>query len=354
MTDVSADMTVTMLPGPDLSDYLTPAGLQPRRLLAARRALVLALNLATMLLLGYGLSQVLGAGGWSIPDIVIFVCFLVGVPWTAMGFWNALIGLWVLHGSRLFGGRGLHEACPIIDDGLGDETVSARVAVLMFLRNEDPGRALGRLAAVRESLDATGQGHAFDVFVLSDTNDPAIADEEEATFARLRGRLGPNAIYRRRTRNEGYKSGNARDFLRRWGNAYTFFVPLDSDSLMSGDAILRLVRTMQKPVCADLPVRHAPRDAELHRRCGMVAWRCLRLLGPQCRDPHGALQGPLPPAGAARWKAARRSHTQPRSDRGGADAARRVRVPHPARRDRQLRGQPPYAVRFHEARPPLV
>lgn len=246
MTDVSADMTVTALPGPAPTDGLTPTGVQSRRVLARRRWLVFALNLATVVALGWGLALVLGAGGWSIPDMVIFACFLVGVPWTAMGFWNALIGLWVLHGASLFGQSGLHEACPIIDDGLGDEPVTARVAVLMCLRNEDPMRALRRLVAVRESLDATGQGQAFDVFVLSDTTDPAVAVEEEAVFARLRGQLGPNATYRRRTRNEGYKAGNIRDFLRRWGNGYTFFVPLDSDSLMSGRAILRLVRTMQK------------------------------------------------------------------------------------------------------------
>jgi membrane glycosyltransferase len=186
---------------------------------------------------------VLGAGGWSLPEYLIFASFLVGAPWTVMGMWNALLGLWVLHGPR-----GLRDACPVLEEGEGEgsEPVTARVALLMCLRNEDPWRALSRLAAVRESVDATGQGEAFSLFVLSDTTDPAIAAEEEAAFAALRPRLGLTARYRRRTRNEGYKAGNIRDFLRQWGSGFTFFLPLDSDSIMSGEAILRLVRVMQK------------------------------------------------------------------------------------------------------------
>ena len=239
MTDASPP--VMQLPGLDAPDGMTPAGLQSRAVLMRRRALVLALNLVTLGALSWGVGTILASGGWSLPDIIIMACFLVGTPWTVMGLWNAVLGLWLLHRPG-----GLKAACPVIDDGLGAEPVTARVAVVMCLRNEDPARALNRLLAVRDSLDATGQGHAFDMFVLSDTNVPAVAEAEEALFASLRSRLGPNARYRRRTRNEGWKAGNLRDFLRRWGNDYTFFLPLDSDSLMSGEAILRLVRTMQK------------------------------------------------------------------------------------------------------------
>ena len=52
------------------------AGLQARGTLSARRWLVLALNLATLAALLLGLAQVLGAGGWSAADIVIFIAFL--------------------------------------------------------------------------------------------------------------------------------------------------------------------------------------------------------------------------------------------------------------------------------------
>ncbi|PKQ05222.1 MAG: glucans biosynthesis glucosyltransferase MdoH, partial [Alphaproteobacteria bacterium HGW-Alphaproteobacteria-10] len=120
-----------------------------------------------------------------------------------------------------------------------------RVAVALCLRNEDPARALARLAAVRESLDATGQGAAYDLFALSDTDDPAVAAQEEQLFAQMRDRLGASARYRRRDDNAGWKAGNIRDFLRRWGGGYDLFLPLDSDSLMSGAAIVRMTRIMQ-------------------------------------------------------------------------------------------------------------
>ncbi|MFN3613749.1 MAG: glucans biosynthesis glucosyltransferase MdoH [Rubrimonas sp.] len=219
---------------------LTPAGLQSRAVLRRRRILVTALNALTLGALGWGVSGVLATGGWSVAEIVIFASFLVGAPWTVMGLWNAVIGLWVLHGA------GLRSACPVIDDGDGCEPLRLRVAVVMCLRNEDPDRALRRLAEVRRSLDETGQGGAFAVFALSDTDDPLIAQAEVATFEALRPTLGPGAVYRRRLRNEGWKAGNLRDFLRRWGGDFDLFLPLDSDSLMSGRAILRMARIMQR------------------------------------------------------------------------------------------------------------
>jgi membrane glycosyltransferase len=56
---------------------------------------------------------------------------------------------------------------------------------------------------------------------------------------------GPCAQYRRRTSNTGYKAGNVREFLNNMGRGYDLYLPLDSDSLMSGAAILRMVRIMQ-------------------------------------------------------------------------------------------------------------
>ncbi len=187
----------------------------------------------------WGAAQVFGAGGWSVTDAVIVACVAVGAPWTIMGAWNALIGLWLLHGAR----DGLAQAAPHL---AGDEgqPVRLRTAVLMTLRNEAPDRALARLAEVRRSLDATGWGAGYDLFVLSDTSDPAIAAEEAAAIARWRPRLG-GVRYRRRERNDGFKAGNVRDFLRRWGRDYDLFLPLDSDSLMGGEAVVRMTRIMQ-------------------------------------------------------------------------------------------------------------
>jgi membrane glycosyltransferase len=60
-------------------------------------------------------------------------------------------------------------------------------------------------------------------------------------------RLGAEGriFYRRRDRNVSRKAGNIADFCCRWGRRYDFMVVLDADSIMSGETILTLVRTMQ-------------------------------------------------------------------------------------------------------------
>ncbi len=219
----------------------TPAGLQDKRALARRRAVVLALNLATLALLTAGIWQVFAPGGFTAADWVILAGFLVGAPWTVMGLWNALLGLWLLHGRR----DGLAAVAPHLAAGDGAAPIRSRVAVVMCLRNEPPQRSFDRLLAMRESLDATGWGQAFDIHILSDTSDAEIANAEARLFSEHRAGLGAGARYRRRRVNTGFKAGNLREFVMGRGLDYDLFIPLDSDSLMSGDAMLRLVRVME-------------------------------------------------------------------------------------------------------------
>ena len=115
------------------------------------------------------------------------------------------------------------------------------------MRNEVPARAFRRLEIVKQSLDTTGQGAWFDYFVLSDTNDPAVAAAEAELAAAFAARIGEQGrlTYRRRSDNAGYKAGNVRDFCERWGDRYELMLPLDADSVMSGDAIVKLARMMQ-------------------------------------------------------------------------------------------------------------
>jgi len=222
---------------------LTPAGLQSEAVLARRRRLVLAVNLATLAALLYGLSHVLGAGGWTIADGAIFVAFLFGAPWTVLGFWNAVLGFWLLHGVK----DGLERVAPFAAAGDLPTPVAVRTAILMTLRNEDPARAFARLHVVKQSVNATGEGGWYDYFVLSDTNDPEVAAAEERLAAAWQAEAGEDCriIYRRRSDNAGFKAGNVRDFCERWGATYELMLPLDADSVMSGEAIVKLTRMMQ-------------------------------------------------------------------------------------------------------------
>jgi membrane glycosyltransferase len=221
----------------------TPTGLQSIADLAFRRRLVIVLNVTTYVALLWAATRVLGHGGWSVVDVVMFICFAVGTPWTVLGFWNALIGLWLLHAHK----DPIGEVAPYAAAGDQPTPIRTKTAIFMTVRNEDPARAILRLKTVKASVDATGEGQAFSYFILSDTNDPAVAAIEERAFADWKASDpdAPRLVYRRRTDNKGYKAGNVRDFCERWGRDFELMIPLDADSVMSGDAIVKGVRMMQ-------------------------------------------------------------------------------------------------------------
>jgi membrane glycosyltransferase len=221
-----------------MSDF-TPAGLQRRTTLTGRRRFVALLNATLYAALLLWLGWILSHGGWRATNVAILCAFAVAAPWTVVGVCNSALGFWLLHGRR----DGLAQAAPFLDAGASDAPLSKRVALLMTLRNENVGRALARLRAMRSSVEQTGAGDLFDWFVLSDTNDPEIARQEEAAVAEWRAEdEAVPLVYRRRTENRGYKAGNIRDFCERWGAAYEFMVPLDADSLMDGETLVSMAR----------------------------------------------------------------------------------------------------------------
>lgn len=209
-----------------------------------RRLLVAGLvGTGTLALVG-GAGAILAADGLSLVDLAFLLAFAICAPWTVLGLVNAAIGFAIARLSP----DPIAAVAPFAAAGDTDAPIVAATAIVMTVRNEDPARALARLAVVREGLDETGAGDAFAYFVLSDTSDPAIAEEEEAAIAAWKAQAGAGAErihYRRRARNTGYKAGNIRDFLERQGRDFELMLTLDADSLMSADAILRMVRIVQ-------------------------------------------------------------------------------------------------------------
>ncbi len=282
-----------------LAGHLTPAGMQSVNILQWRRLFFASVAALTYAALAFGIYNGLGLGHgrWPVAELSIFALCLIGMPWSVIGFWNAVIGFWLLQVHR----DGLMEAVPFWAAVDENRPITLRTAVLMTIRNEDPARAMMRLAAVRESLDATGQGSVFDYFVLSDTSDAGIAKQEEALCADWRARYGEDArlIYRRREQNEGFKAGNIRDFLDRYAEPYELMLPLDADSVMSGDFIVKLACVMgaypklgilqtlivgtpsPQRVHSDVSVRNAPRDAVLHHGQRVVDRGLRPVLGTQ-------------------------------------------------------------------------
>ncbi|MFY0614546.1 MAG: glucans biosynthesis glucosyltransferase MdoH, partial [Hyphomicrobiaceae bacterium] len=214
------------------SVLMTPAGIQSIDELRRRRLIVLVLNIVTYLGLLAWAASVLAHGGWSVLDTVLLGAFAIGTPWTVLGFWNAVIGFWVLHTSN----APMADVAPFATSMELDaqETITVRTAVLMTLRNEDPARAIARLRTVKQSIDTTGQGGAFGYFILSDTNEPDIADAEARLVAEWQREAGTGTqiTYRRRADNAGFKAGNVRDFCENMADGYELMLPLDADSLM--------------------------------------------------------------------------------------------------------------------------
>ena len=231
------------LPPPALS-LTTPTGLQSIDALTRRRRIVLGLNVVTYAALLWWAGAILSAGGWTFLDGVLFACIALGTPWAVLGFWNALIGLWLLH----FRGKDARpDVAPYAAAGDQATPIRIKTAIFMTLRNEDAGRAIQRFKIVAESLERTGEGGAFSYFILSDSNNPNIAAAEEQAVAAWQASTSEpgRIVYRRRSDNVGYKAGNVRDFCGRWGDQFSLMLPLDADSLMSGAQIVRLVRMMQ-------------------------------------------------------------------------------------------------------------
>ncbi|MEO7400128.1 MAG: glucans biosynthesis glucosyltransferase MdoH, partial [Polaromonas sp.] len=165
--------------------------------------------------------------------------------WVVTGFMTAMMGFYV----TLFGDAHTLSAKKVQYHTLDKST---RTAIIMPICNEDVRTVFAGLRATCESVALSGHVQAFDVFVLSDSNDPAIQKAERAAWEELRGQLASQpdqpqieVYYRLRKRRSDRKAGNVADFCRRWGKDYRYMVVLDADSVMSGDCLVSMVKLME-------------------------------------------------------------------------------------------------------------
>ena len=221
----------------------TPNSTGPERF-GLRRALFASLVRATAAGALAAFGWLVGRDGMDVLDWLMLVFFGLTLPWVAIGFWCAVIGLLILHLKR----DPVAYVTPMIRDGDGDRPLEGRTALLLAIHDEDPDAVFRHLRATVECLDRAGVGEHFDIHVLSDTRHERIAAEERRLFDAWQGteaRQG-RLHYRRRHHNTDHKTGNIWEWLDRAGAAYDYFVTLDADSLMSGDLLARLVRIMDR------------------------------------------------------------------------------------------------------------
>jgi len=196
--------------------------------------------------------------------------------WVVTGFVTALMGFYVSL-------RGDPRALSVRQVRKHPMNPLARTAIVMPICNEDVATVFAGLRATCESVAATGHGHAFDVFVLSDTSRPELAAAERAAWEELRAVLAEQPgerpqieVYLRlRARRTHRKAGNVADFCRRWGKDYRYMVVLDADSVMSGDCITTLVKLMEAYPRAGIiqTATQAVGHATLHARAQQFASR---------------------------------------------------------------------------------
>jgi len=202
-----------------------------------RRLILIAGALAIAAVVAVVLFQVLSRGGVSLMEWTTIGLSTVLSAWVGYGFMSASAGFVATLASRA-------AAAAVSLDG----PITSRTAILLPTYNEDPGLILAAAQAIGEDLRRMGLAALYDVFILSDTRDEQVARAEVAGLLRLRLRLdgGPQAYYRRRAANSDRKAGNIGDWVETYGGGYDFMLVLDADSLMSGETIAALTRTMEQ------------------------------------------------------------------------------------------------------------
>ncbi|MEP4038347.1 glucans biosynthesis glucosyltransferase MdoH [Pseudophaeobacter sp.] len=179
-------------------------------------------------------------GGFMALELVLLALIAFNFFWICFSVSTVLLGLFSLSKRDRSRPTG--------------KPAAMRVALLVPVYNETPWYVLGNVQSMLEELQQRGGQHSYDMFVLSDTRDEVLAEQERLSIEALRTDLpaGMALYYRRRAENTHRKVGNISDWLRRWGAGYEAMLVLDADSLMTGRAIARLSDALSRDPSAGL------------------------------------------------------------------------------------------------------
>jgi membrane glycosyltransferase len=193
--------------------------------------------------------SILSANGLSLLESLLLVLFAFSFAWISSAFVTAVFGF-ILQ---------LFDLCPQSLRRLGhhsdhtgyrrsNEVSGFKTAIIMPVYNEEVARVMAGIEATLESLISTGQQNSFAFYLLSDSTDEVVAEQEWRLFEHLRQRFAgrfESLFYRRRDNNEQRKVGNVAEFCRRFGGHYDAMLVLDADSVMSGRCMVELAGRMQ-------------------------------------------------------------------------------------------------------------
>ncbi|HKK96972.1 MAG TPA: glucans biosynthesis glucosyltransferase MdoH, partial [Marivita sp.] len=184
--------------------------------------------------LSSGIAGWLAQGGVTFLEALVVALVAVTFIWVSLSVTTVMLGLI----------RRMTNPCrtKLSPTRGGPQTI----ALLVPIYNEVPWDVFGNASAMLKELDQGPQKDRYTLFVLSDTRDPAIAEQELRAFYALRADA-PESVdvyYRRREVNTDKKVGNLSDWIENWGAAHDAMIVLDADSLMSGAAIRQLAHEL--------------------------------------------------------------------------------------------------------------
>jgi membrane glycosyltransferase len=230
-----------------VNEHMTSRRLNRRRFLFFSAIFVLT-SLAT-----WFIADLLWLDGLTRAEMALLGLFVVLFGLVATGFCTALVGFYVIN-------RG-GDSCRLTATlAPGEEVPLASTAIVMPVFNEDVSRVFEGLRVIFRSVEATGHLEHFDFFILSDSNQPNQWIQEEVAWVELCKQVAGfgRIFYRKRRQPINKKAGNVADFLRRWGKNYRYMVVLDADSIMTGAALVQLVRLMERNPAVGI-IQTAPR-----------------------------------------------------------------------------------------------
>src|SRR5690554_3506202 len=182
--------------------------------LGIRRLLFAVLVLCSTATGGWVMFEILHVNGITLLQSIVLFLFVITFGWITIAFWTAIAGFLLLLSHRDPATLARFSA-RTIPTNPGEH----RTVLVMPIHNEDPMRVADGLECTCRSLLDQPSTDGFEVFVISDTRDEAIARQEARAIAILQQRFAPRLAvhYRRRENNQGRKAGNLADFCRAWG-----------------------------------------------------------------------------------------------------------------------------------------
>ena len=202
------------------------------RVRLARLALLVLWVIATALF-ACTLYRVLSVETPTVLQLVFLVLSTMCFAWVAIGSATAIVGfVWLMM-------RAEADVAYI-----PQTTPRSKTALLVPVYRENVPSVAAAIDAMVRDIGLAGAQSFFDVFILSDTQQPEERIREQAAFQALRAATPVPIYFRWRTPNAGKKAGNIREWVERFGSNYAYFVILDADSVMAANTLLQLALAM--------------------------------------------------------------------------------------------------------------